>query len=193
MIHDSHSITEQIAALKNGDEQAVRLIWDRFYNRVCALARQRLLNTRKREFDEEDIAQSAFQALLMGAQNGSFRQLHSRNDIWQLLAVITSRKVANMRRRQGTRNEAGESALAHGIDGQVGGNDVLGNSSNEEFVETLTSACEALFAKLDARLQTVALLKFKGHTNAEIGESLNRSEKSVERYLKMIRESWSEE
>ena len=49
------------------------------------------------------------------------------------------------------------------------------------------------FIVLDDSLQTVALLKMQGYTNREIGQKIERSVPSVERYLKLIRATWSHE
>jgi DNA-binding CsgD family transcriptional regulator len=45
---------------------------------------------------------------------------------------------------------------------------------------------------LDGKLLEVALMKLAGYTNAEIAAKRERSEKTVERYLKMIRARWTE-
>ena len=57
----------------------------------------------------------------------------------------------------------------------------------------LNEALEQRLAALDdSRLRSLALQKLEGWTNAEIAISIGRTERAVERKLKLIRECWRE-
>jgi DNA-directed RNA polymerase specialized sigma24 family protein len=64
--------------------------------------------------------------------------------------------------------------------------------STETGIESLGIHCEELLASVDDRLRRVALLKLAGLSNEEIAASVDRSVKSVERYLQQIREAWTD-
>src|SRR5262245_24152666 len=87
------SVTRWVTALKGGDLAAAQPLWERYYRRLVALARQRLQSARRRVADEEDVVQSAFHSFFEGVARGRFPQLGDRDNLWRLLVVITARKA----------------------------------------------------------------------------------------------------
>ncbi len=53
-----------------------------------------------RAADEEDIALAAFDSFYRRAERGQFPKLEGRDDLWQLLFVLTVRKAVNLTRRE---------------------------------------------------------------------------------------------
>ena len=178
-------ITEWINGLKLGDEQAARELWTQYFDRIRRYANKRLGDTPQRSLDDEDVALSAFHALCSGAKEVRFRQLGSRDDLWQLLVVIAARKATDQFRKNRRRPEVGESAMYATMD--------LLADAKPESLESLAKTCSEALPRLDGKLLDVALMKLAGYTNAEIAEKRARSEKTIERYLRMIRAKWSEE
>jgi len=184
------SVTQWIAKLKAGDEVAATAIWERFFCRLRDYARAKLGPLARRAQDEEDLALSAIHALWIGAQEGRFRQLENRDDIWQVLMMIVARKASNVRRRVQVQRERGEADFAEGDDWQAA--QLFEGELSAELFESLDIHCEELLEKLDDKLRQVALLKLSGHTNQEIAEMRDRGLSTVERYLQLIRQIWSE-
>src|SRR3954452_12177024 len=89
------SVTRWIDDLKAGDRAAAQPLWERYYARLVALARDKLRRTRRAAAieDEEDAALSAFNSFCDGAARGRFPLLADRGDLWRLLVVITARKA----------------------------------------------------------------------------------------------------
>jgi DNA-directed RNA polymerase specialized sigma24 family protein len=94
------SVSRWIDQLKAGDQAAAGKLWEGYFQKLVALARKRLKDTPRRAADEEDIALSAFDSLCRRAERGQFAQLLDRNDLWQLLVLITVRKVCDLKRRE---------------------------------------------------------------------------------------------
>lgn len=187
------SITAWVAHLKDGDEHAARHIWERFFERAASLARRRLGGVVRRSVDEEDVAVSAMHALCAGARDGRFRRLENRDDLWQILAMITSRKAWNVVRAASRRPELGESAVTPVSAGRDATRPPgIGAVPDEKFVDAMTATCDDLLERLEPKLKAVALLKLEGFTNEEIAKRQERSIASIERYLKMIRAKWSD-
>ena len=88
---NNQSVTWWIQSLKEGDEQAAQELWQRYFQRMAALARQRLGENSRRVQDEHDIAISVFKSLCEGAGRGDLAGLGGRDDLWRLLATITVR------------------------------------------------------------------------------------------------------
>ena len=181
-----HSITAWLAALKSGDESAAERIWERCFQQIRDQAQRRLGAAGVREIDGEDIAVSALQALCAGARNGRFPKLDRREDLWRLLFTIAARKSSNALRRDARRHEVGESA----VNGAFAAEEHLDLEDPRAFDGSM-SACEELLQQLEPKLRDVAVLKLQGFTNEEIARRQERSVKTIERYLQMIRSAWS--
>jgi hypothetical protein len=92
------SITRLIVLLKDGDRDAAQPLWDAYFRRLVGLARARLRGTPRGMADEEDVALSAFDGFCRRAERGDFPQLADRDDLWQLLFVLTVRKAIGLAR-----------------------------------------------------------------------------------------------
>ena len=146
-MESEQSITRMLTDLKTGDEAAAQEIWNRFFHRVCGLAKKKLADNRERLADHEDVALSAMNALCIGAREGRFRQLENRDDLWQILAMITVRRAANVWRKQKSRGEGGESML--GVGGDVFGIDeILEGKEDAQLMDRLDEDCESLLSLL---------------------------------------------
>lgn len=193
MSDSEHSVTMMLSNLKAGDEQAAYEIWNRFFDRVRGLAKKKLGRLPSRVAEDEDIALSAMHALYQGAQEGRFRELTDRDDLWQILCMITSRKAASAWRKKAAVQEVGESVLAgsRGGEKQLGIQHIANNLPDDAYVDSLSQTTCELLEDLDTRQREIAMLRLHGFTNSEIAEKINRSIKTVERYLKSIREQWN--
>src|SRR5262249_20952597 len=127
---------------------------------------------------------------------GRFPNLHSRDNLWAVLVTITVRKAWKAARRKQGIQELGESALGgHGDDSQVphGWDQVLGREPTPESASEIAGRCRDLLDQLSPELQSVALWKLQGFTNAEIAERLGCVVGTVERKLRVIRKLWEME
>lgn len=198
---EDRSVTRWIEQVKEGSETAAAQLWNHFYARLVALARRKLGETPRRVADEEDVVLSAFESFFSRAQDGRFPRLHDRDDLWQLLVKITERKAFNERRRQlrikrGAGKVRGESVFLDTsrsvTTGEIG--QAAGAEPTPEFAAIAAEGLRGLLDRLDDdQLRQIALLKLEGYTNQEIADRINRSLPTVERRLKLIRETWQEE
>src|SRR5271167_758391 len=112
----SGSISALLERLKDSDHEAIRLLWQRYFPRLVALARQKLQGDPRRVADEEDAALSAFDSFCRRAAQGQFPDLMDRDGLWALLVVLTARKAADLlrhdhRQKRGGGMVRGDSAL----------------------------------------------------------------------------------
>jgi DNA-directed RNA polymerase specialized sigma24 family protein len=188
------SITVLLGLLKAGDRAAAQPLWDAYFHRLVALARSRLRGTPRGMADEEDVALSAFDSFCRRAERGDFPQLADRDDLWQLLFVLTVRKGIGLARYQARARRGGgrvaslEDLAAWDLD------EVLDSEPAPELAAQMADECRRLLEGLgDETLRTVARWRMEGWTNREIAARLGCVEHTVERKLRAIRRLWAAE
>ena len=144
---------------------------------------------------------SAFGSFCRGAAQDRFPQLLDRQDLWQLLVLLTTRKAfrwaRHERRRKrgggrvpgaeappGAAAETGEQLLAQ----------LIGREPTQEFAAQVVEECQRLLDRLgSAELRTIALRKMEGYTTEEIAAKRDCAPRTVERKLRRIRSVWMKE
>ena len=188
-------VTNWIARAKDGDGDAAQLLWERYVERLVALARSKLPGRARRAADEEDVVQNVFHSFFERARNGKFPRLGDRDDLWSLLVVLTHRKSINHSTREraakrGGGNIGGESILGrHAESGELRGLDaVLAAEPTPELAVEVAENFEALLASLGTDGQReVVRLRMEGYSVAEIATRMGISERSVARKLALAR------
>jgi DNA-directed RNA polymerase specialized sigma24 family protein len=193
------SVTAWIGRLKAGESAATGPLWQAYFTRLVGLARQHLRGLRGAAADEEDVALSAFDSFCRGAAAGRFPRLEDRDDLWQVLLLLTARKAVNLRQHARRRKRGGGRVVAASA---LGGDaseadvlaEVLGREPTPELAAQAAEECQRLLDGLgDAGLRALAVAKMEGHTNREIARRLGRSLATVERKLALIRKIWEHE
>jgi DNA-directed RNA polymerase specialized sigma24 family protein len=190
------SVTRWLGPLQVGDPAAVQQLWERYFQRLVALARKKLPGTARQAADEEDVALSAFESFCCNAERGRFPQLADRDDLWRLLVALTSRKAAHLLRDLGRQKRGGGARVVP----QGGGaeemplEEFLSREPSPVFAVQVAEECRRLLALLgDPELEAVALWKMEGYTTEEVAAKLNKSPHTVKRKLRLIRDLWAGE
>ena len=198
---ESHgSITHWLGALKAGDRAAAQPLWERYFQRLVRLARQKFRAGRRRgaDADEEDAALSAFDSFCDGAARGRFPQLDDRDDLWRLLVTITTHKVTDHARRHGRQKRGGGRILDEAaLDGPGPGGGpasldaIVGSEPTPSFAALVAEQYSRLLESLgDESLRRIALLKMEGYTLDEIAAQLGCARRTVVNKLQLIRMRW---
>jgi DNA-directed RNA polymerase specialized sigma24 family protein len=199
-VSDPGSVTHWIGRLVEGDPAAAQPLWERYFRLLVARARRKLGGTLRGAADEEDVALSAFDSFCRAAARHRFPRLDDRDDLWQLLLVLTDRKASNQRRHATRPKHGGGKVLNEGAlpaAGSAGGSPLAQLSGREptpEYAAQVAETWRRLFDLLrDPELETVALLKMEGHSLGEIAARLGCVPRTVKRKLKLIRHIWERE
>jgi DNA-directed RNA polymerase specialized sigma24 family protein len=195
------SVTQWLSRLKAGDQAAAQPLWEAYFRRLVERGRRRLAGRPRTAADEEDVALSAFDSFCRGAQRGTFPRLDDRKDLWQLLLVITDRKVIDLVKRECRAKRGGGQVLGEGdlpptapgtADNPLA--QIPGPEPTPAFAAQLAEEFERLLGRLgDAELRSVALWKMEGHTVEEIATKLGCVPRTVDRRLRLIRSIWEQE
>lgn len=192
------SVTLWLNDLKAGNVDAADRLWQRYYESLVRLAARKLRHGSRRVADEEDVVVTAFASFFRGVAEGRFPRLDDRDDLWQVLVMITARKAANLikhnqRLKRGADQVRGDSVWNGGFESRAAFECVIDNQPTPEFAHEVGEELERLLGALpDEVLKRVALAKMEGFTNDEIAGQLGVKTRTVERKLNLIRACWLE-
>jgi len=188
------SVTQFFGQLRAGDRSAAQQLWERYCPRLLALARKTLMGRMPRGTGPEDAVQSAFISFWQRAEKGQFVGDVDRNQLWNLLGLITVRKALKQAGRERSQKRGGGKVIPqHALFDRSGNpmsfDEVAGTTPAPEF----DMICEEMLGLLDEETRTIALQRLMGYKNREIADELQCTERKVERKLQLIRAIWEVE
>jgi DNA-directed RNA polymerase specialized sigma24 family protein len=180
------SVSRLLGGLRDGDEEAVRRLWQRYCQPLVRLARARLSARGGPPRDAEDVALDAFWSLCAAAAGPTERLPHlsNRAHLWRLLACFAARRALDLARSEGRRRRVIVEEAALGADGFEA---LAGREPPPELSAAVADLLECLPGE---ELRRLAVAKMEGCTNAEAARRLGRSLSTVERKLQVIRALW---
>lgn len=184
-----NSITRWINATRAGDELAAAELWNRYFHQLMQMARARMSRMPRESYDEEDAAISTFRVLCIKLRDGGYPDLASRDELWQLMLKVLARKI--IRRVDYESAAKRPSGLSQAVVSLSPGGAKLEVVDDQLVSAAVAEECEQLFAKLnDPHLEQLVLWKLDGYTNEEIASKMNRTRRTVQRMLTLIRDLW---
>jgi len=172
------SITGWLDSIRQGNDEAAKNIWDRWYERLCARGSPH--SGRLRIHDNEDIATDAFADFFRALREGKFSSLRNRSEIWKLLATIAVRKsAASYRLEQAQRRGGGQQVFSFEevkprSSAMTARRKPITSSTVEELIQSIK----------DPKMAKVARLKIQGLETADIAHELGCSIRQVQYIVK---------
>jgi DNA-directed RNA polymerase specialized sigma24 family protein len=190
------SVSTWLERLKQGDEGAATLLWERYFRPLLALARKRLMPLQRRgAADEEDVALSAFHDFCREVRAERYADLHGRESLWRVLAVFVANKAKTlldheMAERRDVRRAQGESGLgsATGEAGPRGFDRLESREPAPAWLAEMKEKFERFFAGLSDEEAEIACLRMEGYGTEEIAARVRLAPATVRRRLAVIRE-----
>jgi RNA polymerase sigma factor (sigma-70 family) len=198
--HIGGSVTRDAADLRSPDplvrEQAARRIWERFEQRLLELVKRRLNPRIRVREDEHDVLQSMFKSFFRMKQGHGQPLLASRGELWKFLVWMAMCKVANAAHKHQAycRDVRREQPLGlpdfsdPRLAGWMAELEDRGKLSPEEAAIS-REEFDRLLQQLSEPLQQIFVWRLQGYTNADIGRMINRTERTVELKMKIIRKT----
>jgi RNA polymerase sigma factor (sigma-70 family) len=192
-----HSLSAWYANLREGDNRAIELLWNFFFEKMVRVARRKMDGSKRAARDEEDIAASAFKSFCNGLRNDRFQAADSATKLWPLLASLTINKAIdyiraeNRQKRGGTGNVLSNKAFT---DARAILEELVAAEPTAEMqavaTESFNSLLEALDATGDSDLRLVTILCVEGNSSSDIASQLGCNIRTVQRKIKTIRAIW---
>jgi RNA polymerase sigma-70 factor (ECF subfamily) len=182
------SFDDFMARLQAGDQDAARQVFQRFADRLIALAQSRLDPLIRRKTDAEDVVLSVFKSFFRRAAEGEF-DLASWDSLWGLLVVITLRKCGREVKRfhRPGRDVRKETDLPPAGDEAEEGWEAVSGEPTPAEAAMLAETLEQFLAGLPERERQIAQLRLEGYTVPEISARVGRTEYTVHGVLKKVR------
>ncbi|SRR5579875_376929 len=164
------SFDELMSRLRQGDNEAARQLFERFADRLIALARQQLSAQLRGRIDPEDVIQSVFRSFFRRQQETGFR-LRDWDDLWALLTRMTLHKLGlhiayHLAECRSILRESEE----HVYQKDVASWTVLAREPTPLEAMIFSETVEELLRPLNSRDRTIAMLALQGYTRHEIAE-----------------------
>ena len=179
------SFDDLMARLGAGDESAAAEVFDRFAQRLRALARSRLDRLLRPKVDAEDVLQSVYRSFFRRHAAGQY-ELENWDSLWGMLTVITLRKCGRRLRyfRSACRDVQREVVLPAGAGAEV---EAVGHDPTPSEAARLAETLEQVMRDLTERERSILSLSLQGYTSCEISEQVGRTERTVQRVLQRVR------
>src|SRR5262249_21963864 len=162
-------------------------LWERYFRQLVSLARARLRGMPRAAADEEDVALSAFDSFCRGAESGRFPRLDDRDDLWQLLVLIATRKACDLAEHEGRQRR--DWRRTEPVDGEHP--EPFSAGPDPALAAEVAEQLGRLLGLLpDEGMRSIAVRKLEGHSNEEIAALVGCSLATVERRLSLIRKYW---
>jgi RNA polymerase sigma factor (sigma-70 family) len=178
-----------VARWRQGDHQAAAELFQRYADRLIALARSRLSAKLTHRLDPEDIVQSAYRSFFADARDGRY-DLQRGGDLWRLLVAITLNKLHDQLRRHTTKKRAVGAEHTFGTEDSLLGiqPNVLAREPSAEEAVALVDEMQRVMERLPALHRRILELRLLGHDAEEIASETQVSRRSVFRVLDAIKE-----
>jgi RNA polymerase sigma-70 factor (ECF subfamily) len=177
-----------LARLRDGSQGAAGELYDRYAQRLLALARAKCGADLAARVDVEDIVQSVFGSFFRGAQQG-FYEAPPGEELWGLLLVIALNKIRakgayhRAAKRDVRKTQGGDALDAGGYDPPADDAAAAG---------LLRLVLDEALGQLPERNREIVRLRIEGYEVAEVAEQTGRSKRTVERVLQDFRKRMTE-
>jgi RNA polymerase sigma-70 factor (ECF subfamily) len=183
LVPPSDSFADVMQRLRLADPQAAAAVFERFAERLTALARVRLGERLQAKVDPDDVLQSAYRTFFRRHAAGEF-ELEGWDGLWALLTVITIRKCG--RWREHFQSAARDVRREVATDPDVNLHPLSREPAADE-VAVLAETVEELLRGLRSRDRDVVGLRLQGFTPAETAAQLRLPQRTVFRVLERLK------
>jgi RNA polymerase sigma-70 factor (ECF subfamily) len=185
----SDAVPDQVLAsyCRAGNEDAARQLFDKYMERLVALARRRISQRMASRVDPEDIVQSVFRTFFGRLRAGQF-EIEDQDDLCKLLMRITVHKTLRQVafHRAAKRNPALEKGQQDVADDRI--LEVLDSEPTPEATVAFVDQLEHFLARLRPEERQVLEMRLQGHSNEEIAAKLKiKHDRTIRRIVERIR------
>ena len=177
-------IRELLARIKNGDEQAVRELLNRYESKVRLVVRRQLPRLLRSRFDSIDFLQSVWGSFFHRIQTES-NDLNEEENLIAFLAWAARNKVIDEYRRAATQKQ--NIHREESIESRGDRETTLASGDTPSELAQAHETFDRLSRLLPEDQRVILELRAAGYSCGEIGDRLGLSERKVQRVLEELR------
>jgi RNA polymerase sigma-70 factor (ECF subfamily) len=177
---------ELVAQWRAGNEEAARTLFDRYVDRLVALARRRIGGRLASRIDPEDVVQSVFRTVFGRLKDGQFH-INEQDDLCKLLMRVTVHKALHQVAFHGAGKRDMTREEPQGVGSQERLMRVLDREPPAETVAVFVDEMEHFLKQLSPLERQVVELRLQGHSNEEIARQLGVLDRRVRRVVERVR------
>ena len=176
-------MSELLDRWQTGDEAAAAAIFQRYSQRLCALAEAQIGHRLAQRVGPDDVAQSVFRTFFRRARNGEFHIDHSTS-LWHLLVKIAINKIHKQAERHTAQIRDVNAEVGPTPDGFIP--DVAAQEPSPAEAVALADEIESVLKKFRPHEVEMFRLCLEGFTAEEICQRVGTSRWTVRRTLDQI-------
>ena len=173
-----------LAEYMAGEGRAADAIFDRYLQRLLALARTRISPKLRRRIDAEDVVQSAYRSFFVHANDGRYN-LDRSGDLWRLLAATTLNKLRGQIEKQ--------TAAKRSINQEENFDAIETLAARQPTIVDVIAVGEQLslaMGHLTDDQRTVLAATLQGQSVEEISRTIGKSQRTVRRLLSQAKQEF---
>lgn len=164
---------------RSGEQDAAATLYERYAQKIEAVARARTSPALAPRLDADDVVQSVFRTFFRRVSEGQY-EVPDGAELWNLLHVISLNKIRSLasHHRAAKRNVAATTPLE---DNRAVASD------GEDGLRLLKMVIDEALEAMPHVQRRMVQLRIEGHSVADIAVATQRSKRSVERLLQDFR------
>lgn len=169
-----------------GDDSAAQAIFDRYVERLHALARRRLSQRLSSRVDPEDIVQSVFRTFFGRLKEGQFK-INDQDDLCKLLVRITVHKTLRQVAFHRADKRNPHSEVGQTDSGQARLLELLDREPTPEETAAFLDQLEHFLSRLRPQEREILEMRMQGFSNEEIAKKLGIYDRKIRRIVERVR------
>lgn len=175
-----------LSLCRKGDDQAAKELFDRYLERLVALARRRLSQRMASRVDPEDIVQSVFRTFFGRLKDGQF-EFADQDDLCKLLMRITVHKTLRQVAYHKADKRSPNLELGQGEEGQERLYALLDREPTPEATAMFLDQLEHFLNRLRPQERKILEMRMQGYSNDEIAAKLGIYDRKIRRIIERVR------
>jgi RNA polymerase sigma-70 factor (ECF subfamily) len=183
---DPSESRELVARWRDGDQGAAKELFDRYADRLMALARRRIGARLASRVDPEDVVQSVFRTVFGRLKQGQFR-IEDQDDLCKLLVRVTVHKTLRQVEFHTAAKRNPKLEEPQGELSQERVMELLDSDPSPDHVVAFVDQLEHFLNQLSPQERQVVELRLQGHSNEEVAAKLGVIDRRVRRIVERVR------
>lgn len=176
-----------IERCRRGEQDAARVLFDAYVERLLPLARRRISQRLTSRVDPEDIVQSVFRTFFARLKEDKF-EIGGQDDLFRLLVRITVHKTLRQIAHHKAAKRDPSQEAGHTDSAQEQMLQLLTHEPTPEATVTFLDQLEHFMGMLPEQDRQILALRMEGFSTEEIAQKIGSYDRKVRRVLERIRD-----